>query len=87
MELTKEKIAYAKKAQVGNVAVGVAITALIATIMYVAVAIPIVQEITITANVTGTTATILNLLPLFYALGALIAVSGLIGIMSLIQRF
>ena len=48
----------------------------IGVIMFVAVAIPVTQDIINTANVTGTTLTIINLLPLFYAIGALLAVVG-----------
>ncbi len=52
------------------------IGSVIGVIMFIAVAIPVTTEIVATANVTGTTLTILNLLPLFYAIGALLAVVG-----------
>ncbi len=52
------------------------IGSVIGVIMFIAVAIPVTTEIIVTANVTGTTLTILNLLPLFYAIGALLAVVG-----------
>ena len=52
------------------------IGSVIGVIMFIAVAIPVTTDIIATANVTGTTLTIINLLPLFYAIGALLAVVG-----------
>tara|TARA_Y100000296_G_scaffold87145_1_gene130070 strand:- start:4312 stop:4569 length:258 start_codon:yes stop_codon:yes gene_type:complete len=48
----------------------------IGVIMFVAVAIPVTQDIIDNVTLTGTTSTIVNLLPLFYAIGALLAVVG-----------
>ncbi len=52
------------------------IGSVIGVIMFVAVAIPVTTDIVASANLTGTTLTIVNLLPLFYAIGALLAVVG-----------
>lgn len=52
------------------------IGSVIGVIMFVAVAIPVTQDVVASANLTGTTLTIVNLLPLFYAIGALLAVVG-----------
>lgn len=52
------------------------IGSVIGVIMFIAVAIPVTTDIIATANLTGTTLTIVNLLPLFYAIGALLAVVG-----------
>ena len=52
------------------------IGSVIGVIMFVAVAIPVTQEIINNTTLTGTTSTIVNLLPLFYAIGALLAVVG-----------
>lgn len=49
---------------------------IVAIILIVAVAIPITLSVIVTANVTGTTAIILNLLPVFLALGGLVLVAG-----------
>lgn len=48
----------------------------IGVIMFIAVAIPVTQDIIDNVTLTGTTSTIVNLLPLFYAIGALLAVVG-----------
>ena len=56
---------------------GVVIGVMIAIIVIVAVALPVVQDVVSDANVTGTTGTILNLLPLFLGLAALITVAAL----------
>ncbi len=52
------------------------IGSVIGVIMFVAVAIPVTQDIINNTTLTGTTLTIVNLLPLFYAIGALLAVVG-----------
>ena len=52
------------------------IGSVIGVIMFVAVAIPVTQQIIDNTSLTGTTSTIVNLLPLFYAIGALLAVVG-----------
>lgn len=48
----------------------------IGVIMFIAVAIPVTQDIIDNVTLSGTTSTIVNLLPLFYAIGALLAVVG-----------
>ena len=52
------------------------IGSVIGVIMFIAVAIPVTQDIINNTTLTGTTLTIVNLLPLFYAIGALLAVVG-----------
>ena len=52
------------------------IGSVIGVIMFIAVAIPVTQDIIDNVTLTGTTSTIVNLLPLFYAIGALLAVVG-----------
>ncbi len=52
------------------------IGSVIGVIMFIAVAIPVTQDIIDNVTLTGTTLTIVNLLPLFYAIGALLAVVG-----------
>lgn len=61
-----------KKGQLVSNIVG----SVIGVIMFVAVAIPVTQDIINNVTLTGTTSTIVNLLPLFYAIGALLAVVG-----------
>lgn len=46
---------------------------LIYTIISVAVAIPVTNEVINNANLTGTTATVVNLIPLFIGLGTMFA--------------
>lgn len=55
--------------------VGLFIGLMIAAIVAVQVFIPVVQDAIASANVTGTTATILDLLPMFAALLLLIALA------------
>lgn len=57
--------------------VGTIVAVIIGIIMLVAVAIPVVQDVVADVNVTGTAATILNLLPLLLAVGAVILVAAL----------
>ena len=52
------------------------IGSVIGVIMFIAVAIPVTQDIIDNVSLTGTTKTIVDLLPLFYAIGALLAVVG-----------
>jgi len=65
-----------KKAQGGLVAAFISI--LVAVIVGVGVAIPVVQDTVTNASLTGTTATIVNLLPLMIALVLFVAVAALI---------
>lgn len=52
---------------------------LVAVIIGVAVAIPVTQQVISDANLTGTTATIVGLIPLFIGLTILIATVGVMG--------
>jgi len=52
---------------------------LVAVIIGVAVAIPVTQQVITDANLTGTTATIVGLIPLFIGLTILIATVGVMG--------
>lgn len=56
-----------KRGQVG----GGVIAIVVGVILFVAVAIPIVSDVVADGNFTGTTATILNLMPILIAVGAL----------------
>tara|TARA_R100001530_G_C4321325_1_gene155920 strand:+ start:5108 stop:5380 length:273 start_codon:yes stop_codon:yes gene_type:complete len=70
--IAKIKILKSRSGQlVGNI-----VGSVIGVIMFVAVAIPVTQDIIDNVTLTGTTSTIVNLLPLFYAIGALLAVVG-----------
>jgi len=51
----------------------------LAVILLVAVAIPITTQVIDDANLTGTTATITNLLPMFLAIAGLVVVGALAG--------
>lgn len=50
---------------------------MVVIIIGVAVVIPVVQNITESAGLTGTTATLVNLLPLFIAIALILVVVGL----------
>ena len=56
---------------------GVIIGVMIAIIVIVAVALPVVEDVIAQSSSTGTTSTILDLLPLFLALAALVTVAAL----------
>lgn len=56
---------------------GVVIGVMVAIIVIVAVALPVTEDIINSSTSTGTTATILNLLPLFLGLAALVTVAAL----------
>ena len=56
---------------------GVVIAVMIAIIIIVAVALPVTEDVIAQSSSTGTTATILNLLPLFLGLAALVTVAAL----------
>jgi hypothetical protein len=57
---------------IGSLFIGV----MVAAILGVGVAIPVVLDVIDQANVTGTTATVLDLVPLFVALLLLVALAG-----------
>lgn len=56
---------------------GAVIGVVIAIVVIVAVAIPVTDEVITTANLTGTTATIVDLIPLFLGLAGLVVVAAL----------
>lgn len=58
-------------------AAGTVVAVMIAIIVIVAVALPVVQDVVDNSTATGTTRTILNLLPLFLGLAALVTVAAL----------
>jgi hypothetical protein len=60
-----------------NFSVGSIVAVIIGVIMLVAVAIPVTQDVVSSANITGTAAVVLNLLPLLLAVGAVILVAAL----------
>lgn len=59
--------------------VGTIIGLVVAIIVLVAVAIPVSQEVIDAANLTGTTATVVELIPLFLGLLGLLMVAALYG--------
>ena len=59
----------------GMAAVSTILGVVIAVIVIVAVAIPVVVEVSGQANLTGVTGTIVNLIPLFFALAGLVLVA------------
>lgn len=61
----------------GQLSLGGIIGAVIGIVVLVAVAIPVTNDVTAEQNLTGSTATIVNLLPLFFGLAALLAVAAL----------
>jgi len=56
---------------------GTVIAVMISIIVIVAVALPVVEDVVNNSTATGTTATILDLLPLFLGLAALVTVAAL----------
>ncbi len=56
---------------------GVIVTMLISLIVIIAVALPVTEDVVSSSTSTGTTATILGLLPLFLGLAALITITAL----------
>lgn len=58
-------------------AAGTVIGVMIAIIVIVAVALPVTEDVVNSSTSTGTTATILDLLPLFLGLAALVTVAAL----------
>lgn len=60
--------------------VGAFIGIMVAVIVGVGVAIPVIQDTIINASLTGTTLTVVNLLPLLLAVVLLVAIAGLISL-------
>lgn len=67
-----------KKGQAGLV--GAFIGIMVAVIVGVGVAIPVIQETITNASLSGTTLTVVNLLPLLLAVVLLVAIAGLISL-------
>jgi hypothetical protein len=63
----------------GYALVGAIIGLVVAIIVIVAVGIPVTQSVISSANLTGTTATVVGLVPLFFGLLALVSVASLFG--------
>lgn len=74
MKTQLKRLARSTRAQGTNLT-GLFIGLMVAAIVAVSVFIPVVQDAVNSANVSGNTATILNLLPLFAALLLLIALA------------
>lgn len=70
------KVIASKRGQMGGTA-GLVIGVMIAIIVIVAVALPVTEDVVADSNTTGTTKTILDLLPLFLGLAALVTVAAL----------
>lgn len=74
LDKLKRKMRGSDPAQ-GNIG-GLFIGIMVAAILGVAVAIPVVQDVINDSNVTGTTKTVLDLVPLFIGLLLLVALAG-----------
>jgi len=61
----------------GQFSIGGIVAVVIGIIMLVALAVPVTQDVVEAANLTGTTATIANLLPLLLIVGGVILVASL----------
>ena len=59
----------------GQFSIGGIVAVVIGLIMIVALAVPVTQDVVASANLTGTTATIANLLPLLLIVGGVILVA------------
>lgn len=71
MNLLQKNIRKESKCNKGAV-VGQIIGLMIAIVVLVAVAIPVTTQVITDANLSGTTATVVNLIPLFLGLAALV---------------
>lgn len=65
------------KGKSGQFTIGSIVAVVIGIIMLVALAVPVTQDVVESANLTGTTATIANLLPLLLIVGGVILVASL----------
>jgi len=61
----------------GQITVASVVAVVIGLIMIIALAVPVAQDLIISANLTGTVATIAGLLPLLLIVGAVILVAAL----------
>lgn len=78
MNLLEKQISKELQTNVGQVGGGLISTIIgitVAVIVIVAVAIPVTDDVITDANLTGTTATIVELIPLFFALAGLVTVT------------
>ena len=82
MNLDKLKKIVSALSFTGRRAQGSVMTLVVGVILVVAVAIPVTQDIVDNSTATGTTATILDLLVLFLAIGVLVLIARGSGIMS-----
>lgn len=69
-----ETLSMGKRGQMGNV-----LTLIIGIVLLVAVALPVTLQVIANVTLTGTTATIVNLVPTFIAIGLLIFVVRSVG--------
>ena len=67
-----------RKDESGMAAVSTILGVVIATIVIVAVAIPVCSEVIKEQNLSGTTGTVVNLIPMFFGLAGLITVAYLV---------
>lgn len=65
------------KGKSGQFTIGSIVAVVIGIIMLVALAVPVTQDVVSSANLTGTTETIANLLPLLLIVGGVILVASL----------
>ena len=65
------------KAKKKGFTVGSIVAVVLGIIMLIALAVPVTQDVVTDANLSGTTATIANLLPLLIIVGAVILVASL----------
>ncbi len=77
--MLERNIEKSYKANKGYALVGAIIGLVVGVIVIVAVGIPVSQSVITAANLTGTTATVVDLIPLFFGLLALVSVASLFG--------
>lgn len=73
----KDRLLKADKRGFSNTLLGGVIGLLVSVIMVFDVAIPVVKNAIVTANLTGTSLTIANLIPMFMVLGVFVMVAAL----------
>ena len=79
MDMLDKEIPMEYRANKGYALVDAIIELTVAIIVIVAVGIPVTQSVIASANLTGTTATVVGLIPLFFGLLALVSVASLFG--------
>lgn len=75
MKSLKPKIGRDDRAQTGTNLAGLVIGLLVAGIIVISVFIPVINDAVASSNASGTTATVLDLLPMFAALLLLVALA------------